>query len=141
MIARARTVNAILDQSRLFRAVQKSELRRGDRVFVATENSIYWIHVLGDLTYRVQGGWFDRHGLSPIRLSISGCTWGGSVIKHDIVAALGLRLEFGNRVVTSRIREVRVIRGGEGDLVLRPADSRARLIACYGPNPDQALAG
>ncbi len=141
MIARARTVNAILDQSRLFRAVQKSELRRGDRVFVATENSIYWIHVLGDFTYRIQGGWFDRHGLSPIRLSISGCTWGGSVIKHDIVAAPGLRLEFGNRVVTSRIREVRVIRGGDGDLVLRPADSRALLIACYGTNPGKALAG
>ena len=141
MIARARTVNAILDQSRLFRAVQKSELRRGDRVFVATENSVYWIHVLGDFTYRIQGGWFDRHGLSPIRLSISGCTWGGSVIKHDIIAAPGLRLEFGNRVVTSRIREVRVIRGSEGDLVLRPADSRALLIACYGTNPDKALAG
>ena len=141
MIARARTVNAILDQSRLFRAVQKSELRRGDRVFVATENSIYWIHVLGDFTYRIQGGWFDRHGLSPIRLSISGCTWGGSVIKHDIVAAPGLRLEFGNRVVTSRIREVRVIRGGDGDLVLRPADSRALLVASYGTNPAKALAG
>ena len=141
MIARARTVNAILDQSRFSRAVQKSELRRGDRVFVATENSIYWIHVLGDFTYRVQGGWFDRHGLSPIRLSISGCTWGGSVIKHDIVAAPGLRLEFGNRVVTSRIREVRVIRGGEGGLTLRPADSRALLIACYGTNPGKALSG
>ena len=141
MIARARTVNAILDQSRLFRAVQKSELRRGDRVFVATENSIYWIHVLGDFTYRIQGGWFDRHGLSPIRLSISGCTWGGSVIKHDIIAAPGLRLEFGNRVVTSRIREVRVIRGGEGDLVLRPADSRALLVACYGMDPGKALSG
>lgn len=141
MIARARTVNAILEQSRLFRAVQKSELRRGDRVVVATENSIYWIHVLDDLTFRVQGGWFDRHGLSPIQLSISGCTWGGSVIKHDIVAAPGLRLEFGNRVVTSRIREVRLIRGGDENAALQPADIRKLLVACYGENPDLSIAG
>jgi hypothetical protein len=39
----------------------------------------------------------------------NGCTWGGSAIKQDIVAALGLRLEFGNSVRTARIREVRVI--------------------------------
>ena len=110
MIARARTVNAILAQGHLSQPVQKSELRRGDRVVVATENSVYCINVLGDSTYSVWGGWFDRQGVSPIRLSISGCTWGGSVIKQDIVAACGLRLEFGNRVVTSRIQAIRVIR-------------------------------
>jgi hypothetical protein len=133
MIARARTVNAILEQGRLSQPVQKSELRRGDRVVVATENSVYCINVLGDSTYSVWGGWFDRQGVSPVRLSISGCTWGGSVIKHDIVAACGLRLEFGNRVVTSRIQAIRVIRGRDvDDQCLRPAGSRELLVACYG---------
>jgi len=141
MIARARTVNAILEHGRLSEPVQKSELRRGDRVVVATENSVYCINVLGDSTYSVWGGWFDRQGLSPVRLSISGCTWGGSVIKHDIVAARGLRLEFGNRVVTSRICAIRVIRGDPDDQTLRPADSRELLAACYGSDPGLSLAG
>jgi hypothetical protein len=142
MIARARTVNAILEQGRLSEPVQKSELRRGDRVVVATENSVYCINVLGDSTYSVWGGWFDRQGVSPVRLSISGCTWGGSVIKHDIVAACGLRLEFGNRVVTSRIRAVRVIRGTSMDGErLRPAGSRELLVACYGQDYNSSLLG
>jgi hypothetical protein len=142
MIARARTVNAILEQGRLSQPVQKSELRRGDRVVVATENSVYCISVLGDSTYSVWGGWFDRQGVSPIRLSISGCTWGGSVIKHDIIAACGLRLEFGNRVVTSRIRGIRVIRrkvtDGERP---RPASSRELLVACYGEDHSFSILG
>ncbi len=142
MIARARTVNAILEQGRVSEPVQKSELRRGDRVVVATENSVYCISVLGDSTYSVWGGWFDRQGVSPVRLSISGCTWGGSVIKHDIVAACGLRLEFGNRVVTSRIRAIRVIRGSAADGErLRPAGSRELLVACYGQDFDLSLRG
>ena len=39
----------------------------------------------------------------------TGCTWGGSAIKEDIVAARGLFLEFGNHVITTRIQNVRVI--------------------------------
>jgi hypothetical protein len=142
MIARARTVNAILAQGRFSQPVQKSELRRGDRVVVATENSVYCINVLGDSTYSVWGGWFDRQGVSPIRLSISGCTWGGSVIKQDIVAACGLRLEFGNRVVTSRIQAIRVIRRkATDDQRLRPAASRELLVACYGEDYELSLRG
>jgi len=142
VIARLRTVNAIVEQTRLSRPVQKSELRPGDRVVVATENSVYCIQCLGDSTYSIWGGWFDRHGLSPVRLPISGCTWGGSVIKHDIVAARGLRLEFGNRVVTSRIREILVIRGeGPDGLRLRPAQSAELVLACYGSPPLRALRG
>jgi hypothetical protein len=56
--------------------------------------------------YLVSGGWFDRKGFSPMKVTIRGCTWGGSAIKLDIVAACGLRLEFGNRVITSPIRKV-----------------------------------
>ena len=142
MIARARTVNAILAQGRLSQPVQKSELRRGDRVVVATENSVYCINVLGDSTYSVWGGWFDRQGVSPVRLSISGCTWGGSVIKQDIVAACGLRLEFGNRVVTSRIQAIRVIRRKPiDDQRLQPASSRELLVACYGEDYNFSILG
>ena len=86
-----------------------------------------------DATYSISGGWFDSQGLSPARLSIAGCTWGGSVIKQDIVAACGLRLEFGNRVVTTRIREVRVVRSEErADRGFRPISRKRLFQACYG---------
>lgn len=111
MIAHARTVEAIVEQAALLESVQKADLQFGDRVVVATENSIYSIAVLEDTTYVISGGWFDREGLSPARITIVGCTWGGTAVKRDIVAALGLRVEFGNRVITSRVREVRIMRG------------------------------
>jgi hypothetical protein len=142
LIARFRTVNAILEQARFRRPIRKVDLGCGTRVLVTTENSVYSIDVLEDASYSVRGGWFDRNRLSPIQTSIAGCTWGGSVIKVDIVAACGLRLEFGNRVVTSRIREVHVIRGGvRGGHGLRSADSRELFLSCYGPRWDTASAG
>jgi hypothetical protein len=60
--------------------------------------------------YSVSGGWFDREGVSPQKMTINGCTWGGSAINLDLVAAPGLFLEFGNQVLTTRIQHVRVIR-------------------------------
>jgi len=133
VIARVRTVDAILQQVGRFEALRKGDLQRGDRVLVSTENSLYRIHVEEDGSYSISGGWFDRNGLSPATTSIAGCTWGGTAIKRDLVAARGLRLEFGNRVVTSTIREVRVIRDGAENLVaLHPALSAALFRACYG---------
>jgi hypothetical protein len=133
LIACARTVNAMLDQMGVIQQVRKADLRHGDQLLVATENSVYSMCVHEDSTFSVSGGWFDSQGLSPVRLSVAGCTWGGSAIKQDIVAACGLRMEFGNRVVTTRIREVRVFRGNGLD---RPrfsrADHRALHQACYG---------
>lgn len=140
MIARVRTVDAILDQVGRFEAIRKADLRRGDRVLVVTENSIYCIHVEEEGSYSVSGGWFDRNGISPVTLTISGCTWGGTAIKRDLVAARGLRLEFGNRVVTSPIRDVQVIRGEARVLNGMQAISTADLFrACYGePQPGRS---
>jgi hypothetical protein len=105
-----RTLDAILLQADDLEAVPKADLQFGDLVLVTTAHSTYSIHVLEDGLYLVSGGWFDRHGLSPMKTSITGCTWGGSVVKLDILAACGLHLEFGNRVVTSRIRSLQVCR-------------------------------
>jgi hypothetical protein len=136
MIAFFRTVNAILGQVRRSQSVGKSDLKIGDEVLVTTENSIYSIRVHEDATYSVRGGWFDRQGLSPVRIPISGCTWGGSVIRTNVIAACGLHLEFGNRVLTTRIRDIRVIReSGSGQRRLRPIQSRELLLACYGSRP------
>jgi hypothetical protein len=141
VIALARTVNAVLDQVGRIELVRKADLRCGDQLLVITENSVYLIQVHGDATYSISGGWFDHQGLSPARISISGCTWGGSVIKCDIVAACGLRLEFGNRVVTSRIREVRLVRDGGAPREVFPPPTRQLLVSCYGPDWRSSSAG
>ena len=101
---------AVVAQARSLEEIRKEDLRTGDLVLVSTRNSVYTIWVLDDDSYWVWGGWFDRTKQSPLRVAINGCTWGGSTIKQDIVAALGLRLEFGNTVITTRIRHIRVIR-------------------------------
>ncbi len=110
MTGTANTLGAIVQKARSLDRVRKRDLRRGDRVLVRTKNSLYTIWVLDEGLYWVWGGWFDRQGVSPQRVTINGCTWGGSAIKEDIVAARGLRLEFGNRVLTTRIQEASVIR-------------------------------
>jgi len=90
--------------------VRKDDLYLGDWLLVTTANSRYVIRPLRDGNYSVSGGWFDKNDLSPFKTSITGCTWGGSAIKLNIVAALGRHLEFGNRVVTSSIRGFSVFR-------------------------------
>lgn len=112
-----RTLGAIVEHADQLREVRKAELSLGDWVLVTTENSTYSIHVLEDGLYSISGGWFDRKDLSPFKTSINGCTWGGSAIKIDIVAACGLHLEFGNRVVTSAIRKIDLIRFGRDNIV------------------------
>jgi hypothetical protein len=142
MIARFRTVNAILAQAQQARPVRKADVGSGDRIIVTTEHSVYTIHVLEDATFSIRGGWFDRQRMSPVKTSIAGCTWGGSVIKIDIVAACGLRLEFGNRVLTSRIRNVVHIRRGERDRSgFEPLDHRELFLGCYGPRWEIASSG
>jgi len=97
-----RTIQAVDNLKQVF----KSNLGIGDTALLLTENSLYRIRKIEDQLYEVSGGWFDLNGLSPMVLPIRGCTWGGSMIKVDIVAACGLCLEFGNNLTTSRIRKI-----------------------------------
>ncbi len=87
------------------REVNRSDLCTGDWIFVRTVNSIYSIRTEQDGLFTIRGGWFDRRGRSPVVEAIRGCTWGGSAIKIDIVAACGLRIEFGNKVITTPVQE------------------------------------
>lgn len=129
----ARTLARILRYDEDVDAVRKAELRRGDQIVVATENSVYSIAVESDSVYRVRGGWFDSNGGGPSRTSINGCTWGGSVIQTRIVAARGLRLEFSNRVVTSPIREFWLFRAEEAESDETPLTAEdAALLADSG---------
>jgi hypothetical protein len=107
----AQSLDKIVEDTVRLKEVRKENLQFGDMVMIRTRNSVYSLLVLDADYYLVSGGWFDRKGLSPMKATISGCTWGGSIIKVDTLAACGLRLEFGNRVLTTTIQRVYVIRG------------------------------
>ena len=107
------TLTSLIRQCERIRAIRKADLLFGDCLIVSTRNSFYRIVSLGNGMFRVSGGWFDRTGSSPATTSINGCTWGGSAIHADLAAGKGLFLEFGNKVLTTRIRRFRLIRSGE----------------------------
>ena len=89
--------------------VYKGDLRPGDTVVVRTFNSCYTIRALASNCYTVSGGWFDRKGMVGEPVRIAGCTWGGSVIKVDVIAVCGLCIEFGNKVRTSVVRSIALL--------------------------------
>lgn len=86
------------------------DLRVGDRMLVHTQNSVYEIHMIDEDSYLVSGGWFNRTGQPSVRVSITGCTWDGRLFDRDLLAAQGMRLQFGNTVITSPIRDVNLLR-------------------------------
>lgn len=88
----------------------RSDIRSGDVVYVSTLNSVYTLHARENGTFAVSGGWFDKRGVSPFITGINGCTLGGSMINITTIAACGLCIEFGNRVQTSSIRRITVVR-------------------------------
>jgi hypothetical protein len=96
----------IVEESQTLNQIHKSSLKAGDTLILKTINSIYFVKVLEEEQYTVSGGWFEKNNLSPAAITINGCTWGSSIIKNDIVAACGLHLEFGNKVVTSQIKKI-----------------------------------
>ena len=106
------SLEKIVEGTTHLKQVRKADLQYGDLLLITTHNSVYSVRVLDNDLYLVSGGWFDNKGLSPMKIRINGCTWGGSIIKIDIVAACGLCLEFGNRVVTTPIQKVCLIRYG-----------------------------
>jgi hypothetical protein len=103
-------LQTILKTSDHLRQIRKSDLEPGDWLFVKTVRSVYRIHVLRNGLYEASGGWFDKKGLSPMRVRIAGCSWGGSIIKTGVVAVCGLSLEFSNRLITSAIQRVILVR-------------------------------
>jgi hypothetical protein len=104
------SMDSMIKNSRYLREVQKSGVYPGDLVIITTRNSVYRLLALGNGQYRVSGGWFDKTGISHSVVTITGCSWGGSAIKVNSLAACGLSVEFGNGVITSTIRKIVVLR-------------------------------
>ena len=105
-----RTLDCIFGELERSTPIHKRDLLSGDKLRIATENSVYSFLVLENFRYIVHGGWFDRNSASPVPLAVNGCTWGGSVIMTDVVAGVGLRVEFENGVVRSPVCGVGILR-------------------------------
>jgi len=106
------TLSSLVEHAGRLHQICRADLHAGDRLYILTANSRYHVRVAEDGWYVVSGGWFDRNGVAPLRTRIAGCTWGGSALKVDVVAACGLCVEFGNRIVTSPVRNVIVMQRG-----------------------------
>ena len=114
----ARTLNVMARCVERLPLTRKRDLAPGDCVIVSTKNSVYRLQSLGGNLFHATGGWFDLNA-SPCTVTVTGCTFGGSAICTEIVAAIGLFLEFGNKVSTTRIQDVRVLRlAGEPNRLL-----------------------
>ena len=105
----ARPLEALTEAADRLDGVRRSELLPGDRLLVATRNSIYALTFREDGRFEAQGGWFERAGKSPSEVGVVGCTAGGSALFTRIVAAPGLFLEFDDGTRTTRIQRVRVV--------------------------------
>lgn len=90
--------------------LMKKDLSPGDRIIVKTMNSTYLLTSKDGGHFQVSGGYFDRNKTGPVQTTVTGCGWGGSLVKYDAVAVRGLRLEFGNRIITSSIISFAVFR-------------------------------
>jgi hypothetical protein len=110
----ARTLDRMVEVSGAIDGVWADAVRPGDWIVVRTRNSMYSLAALGQGWYRAAGGWFDGRGADELDVRIAGCTWGGAAIHTRVAAAVGMFLEFDNGVRTTRIREVRHVRGGDG---------------------------
>ena len=119
----ARPPAVVLDRlvsvSSKLEGIRRGDLVPGDRLLVATRNSIYSLVARPDGRFAVSGGWYSRHAGDaghagePPTVAVSGCTAGGNAIFTGIVAAPGLFLEFADGTRTTRIRQVRRIPAGE----------------------------
>lgn len=110
----ARTLDRIVETAEQISGIRAEDVQAGDWVVVRTRNSSYSLAVVGEGVYRVSGGWFAANGEEERDVRIAGCTWGGAVIHTRLIAAIGMFLEFDNGVRTTRIRDIKHIRGGDG---------------------------
>ncbi|HTK80848.1 MAG TPA: hypothetical protein VL633_01010 [Bacteroidota bacterium] len=101
-----KAIQDLIATADLLKQMRKVDVHPGDLLFVKTCNSVYTLRMIDHAECLASGGWFDEKGLSPWRVRITGCTWGGTSIKIDILAACGLCIEFANHVTTSEIRMI-----------------------------------
>lgn len=106
---RARTLATLTACAGTLAGVRRSDLVPGDRVLVATRNSVYSLTLLPDLRFRVAGGCFRRAGTEQVECAVAGCSAGGSALLTTMIAAPGLFLELEDGTRTTRIQRVHLL--------------------------------
>ena len=66
-------------------AVRRQEVSPGDSIIVRTQNSVYALRLGDDGAFSVSGGWFRRKGRENIRMTVTGCSLGGTMIRIDTI--------------------------------------------------------
>lgn len=103
---RAHSLSALTEHAAGASGVRRGDVHPGDVVMLYTRNSVYHARCLEDGRFAVSGGWFEQHYTTEFITSITGCTWGGKCINREFLGSCGMRVEFGNRVITSVLQRV-----------------------------------
>lgn len=114
----ARTLSRLAAEAADIQGVRRADLRDGDWIVARTRNSTYTLAVGTGRTFVVTGGWFLHHPGESRLVGVNGCTWGGSAILTDMIAAPGMYIEFTNGVRTTRVRDVQLMRAGDRPAVV-----------------------
>jgi len=101
-------VNSAIVKSEIDGGVWLKDLEPGVRLLVRTKNTTYFIEMGEERTLEIWGN--QKYCPEPTKCTISGSTWGGSMIKVGFIGR-GMRLEFytnnhPERIVTSEIQEI-----------------------------------
>jgi hypothetical protein len=110
--APVRTLDRLVDHASDAQGVRFDAIQAGDWLVVRTRNSTYSMAASRRGEFIVAGGWFTSHGRESVPVQVLGCTWGGHALHTGVVAAIGMCVEFSNGVRTTRVCELRHIRGG-----------------------------
>lgn len=100
----------VIDSEKLQMVLSREDFFENDELIITTKHSRYFIRAVAEGQVLVDGGWFDKHGLSPYITKIEGATWGWGDIYSDIIAKNGMRIKFDNGVVTSQVKQFEVIK-------------------------------
>jgi hypothetical protein len=102
-------INRNIIQSEIEGGVSMQNLPEGAVVEIETQNRVYTLVSCGEGEALLHG--HPMFCPEPVRVSIHGSTWGGSMLKYRFIGR-GMHLEFGHPeyvtpIVTSRIVDIR----------------------------------
>ena len=90
--------------------VAKAEVNPGDELRATTTNSTYHIRAAGFDSFVVSGGWFAKQQQTRKNVGIWGCSWGDGPVDVNIIAALGMCIQYANGLITIEIKRIRIKR-------------------------------
>src|SRR5438270_7352923 len=100
------SVNSNIVQSEIEGGVYLPDLPQGAAVEIETQNHTYTLVACGESAALISG--HPKFCPEPVRVSIHGSTWGGSLLKQGFIGR-SMHLEFGHPDYTSPITTSRIV--------------------------------